>query len=66
MRYWPWEGIAPIREEVLIGACTQLLFGGNDPVAHLVGNGVLALLQHPGRWQELGAQGMIAAVLWMK
>ena len=44
--------IRPISEDVLIGACTQLLFGGNDPVAHLIGNGVLALLQHPTQWQS--------------
>jgi cytochrome P450 len=46
----------PASEEVLIGACTQLLFGGNDPVAHLIGNGVLTLLQHPPQWAEVGNQ----------
>lgn len=49
----------PIREDVLIGACTQLLFGGNDPVAHLIGNGVLALLEHRDQWQALGAQRLV-------
>lgn len=50
---------APASEEVLIGACTQLLFGGNDPVAHLIGNGVLALLQHPAQWAALGNGGEV-------
>ncbi len=49
----------PMSEDVLIGACTQLLFGGNDPVAHLIGNGVLALLYHPAQWQALGAQRVV-------
>jgi pimeloyl-[acyl-carrier protein] synthase len=49
----------PMSEDVLIGACTQLLFGGNDPVAHLIGNSVLALLQHPAQWQELGSQRLV-------
>jgi cytochrome P450 len=54
-------GDAPISEDVLIGACTQLLFGGNDPVAHLIGNGVLALLRYPSQWEALGAQRLAAA-----
>jgi cytochrome P450 len=53
-------GDTSMSEEVLIGACTQLLFGGNDPVAHLVGNGLLALLQHPSQWQALSEDGLIA------
>jgi cytochrome P450 len=51
---------SPISEDVLIGACTQLLFGGNDPVAHLIGNGVLALLRHLPLWTELGKQPVIS------
>lgn len=45
----------PISEEELLGTCTQLLFGGNDPIAHMIGNGVLALLRHPEqleRWRS--------------
>ena len=34
-------------EDELLGTCTQLLFGGNEPIAHMIGNGVLALLQYP-------------------
>jgi cytochrome P450 len=52
----------PMSEEVLIGACTQLLFGGNDPVAHLAGNGMLALLRHPAQWAELGGGVPVSAV----
>ncbi len=36
-----------ISEEELLGTCTQLLFGGNEPIAHMIGNGLLALIQHP-------------------
>ncbi len=53
----------PVSEDVLIGACTQLLFGGNDPVAHLIGNGVLALLQHPAQWNGLGNQRMASSMV---
>ena len=51
---------APLDEDVLIGACTQLLFGGNDPVAHMVGNGMLALLRHPDQWAMLDDTGLVA------
>lgn len=37
----------PITEVELLGTCTQLLFGGNDPIAHMIGNGMLALSHHP-------------------
>lgn len=40
------EGHRPSEHE-LIGTITQLLFGGNEPVIHLIGNGLLALLHHP-------------------
>ena len=36
-----------LADDVLVGTCTQLLFGGNDPIAHLIGNGLLALSRHP-------------------
>jgi cytochrome P450 len=42
----------------LIGTITQLLFGGNEPVLHLIGNGLLALLHHPDQfaaWQQNAA-----------
>lgn len=42
------EGRRPSEAE-LIGTITQLLFGGNEPVLHLIGNGLLALLRHPAQ-----------------
>jgi cytochrome P450 len=30
-----------------------LLFAGNETTQHSIGNGLLALLQHPGEWEEL-------------
>lgn len=41
----------PITEAELLGEITQLLFGGNDPVAHLFGNGLLALFRHPAQFE---------------
>jgi pimeloyl-[acyl-carrier protein] synthase len=46
------EGQRPSEEE-LIGTITQLLFGGNEPVVHLIGNGLLALLRHPEQLARL-------------
>ena len=43
-----------ITDEELLGTCTQLLFGGNEPVAHLVSVGLVSLLRHPeqlARWR---------------
>ncbi len=45
-----------ISEPVLLGACTQLLFGGNAPVAYLIANGVMALLRNPEQLAWLAAQ----------
>ena len=45
-----------ISEPVLLGACTQLLFGGNDPVAYLIANGVTALLDAPDQLAWLSHQ----------
>ena len=46
------EGQKPTEAE-LLGTCTQLLFGGNEPVADLIGNGLLALLRHPDQLDKL-------------
>ncbi|CAN5430708.1 cytochrome P450 [soil metagenome] len=43
-------------EDELIGTITQLLFGGNEPVVHLIGNGLLALLRHPQQLENLRGQ----------
>lgn len=48
----------PMSDEELKGTCTQLLFGGNEPVTHFMGLGLHALLTHGGRldaWIENGA-----------
>ncbi|HMN26844.1 MAG TPA: cytochrome P450, partial [Caldilineaceae bacterium] len=49
------EGRRP-NEDELVGTITQLLFGGNEPVVHLIGNGLLALLRHPEQLALLRGQ----------
>ena len=49
-----------ISEVELLGTCTQLLFGGNDPVAHLIGNGLLALFRHPDQLEKWRADRSIS------
>jgi cytochrome P450 len=46
------EGEALSREEVL-ATCILLLFAGHETTTHLIGNGILALLQHPDQRQVL-------------
>ena len=46
----------PLSEEALLGTCTQLLFGGNEPVTHQIGNGLLALIRHPSQMSWLRRQ----------
>lgn len=40
-------------EQELISTCTMLLFGGHETTTNLIGNGVLALLQHPDQLARL-------------
>ena len=43
------------REAELIASCVLLLFAGHETTTNLIGNGALALLQHPGQakaWRE--------------
>ena len=49
-----------ISEYELLGTITQLLFGGNDPVAHLFGNGLLALFKYPSQFAAWRANPPIA------
>jgi hypothetical protein len=51
----PPDGDPPTEDE-LLGSCTQLLFGGNDPMAHLIGNAIWTLLHHPDQRAWLAAQ----------
>ncbi|MBI1298887.1 cytochrome P450 [bacterium] len=36
-----------LREDELMGTLTHLIFVGNDPVMHMIGNGLYHLLRHP-------------------
>jgi cytochrome P450 len=36
--------------------CVLLLFGGHETTTHLIGNSVLALLQHPGEFERLQSE----------
>ena len=44
-------GIIGINE--LLSQCCTLLFAGHETTRNLLGNGMLALLQHPQQWQSL-------------
>lgn len=44
-------GIITTKE--LLAQCCTLLFAGHETTRNLLGNGMLALLQHPGQWQSL-------------
>ena len=48
------EADPPLRATELVGACTLLLFGGHETTTSLIGNALLALLQHPEqqRWLQ--------------
>ena len=52
---------AEARGEVQAGAellaqCAMFLFAGHETTRNLLGNGLQALLAHPGKWQQLQAQ----------
>ena len=40
----------------LLAQCAMLLFAGHETTRNLLGNGLLALLRHPGQWQLLREQ----------
>jgi len=44
-------GIITTKE--LLAQCCTLLFAGHETTRNLLGNGMLALLQHPQQWQKL-------------
>ncbi|AIY44012.1 putative cytochrome P450 hydroxylase [Collimonas arenae] len=46
-------GIITTKE--LLAQCCTLLFAGHETTRNLLGNGMLALLQHPQQWQALQA-----------
>ena len=47
---------AIITHKELLAQCCTLLFAGHETTRNLLGNGMLALLQHPLQWQALQAQ----------
>ncbi|WP_395825916.1 cytochrome P450 [Collimonas sp.] len=47
-------GIITTKE--LLAQCCTLLFAGHETTRNLLGNGMLALLQHPQQWQALQAE----------
>lgn len=42
-----------LTEEEIVGTCVFLLFAGHETTTNLIGNGVLAFLEHPKQWQAL-------------
>ena len=49
------ESTGAISAMEMLAQCCTLLFAGYETTRHLLGNGVLALLQHPLQWQALQA-----------
>src|SRR5438445_524942 len=42
-----------ITTKELLAQCSMLLFAGHETTRNLLGNGLLALLKHPGQWRLL-------------
>ncbi len=52
-----------LSEEELISTCILLLNAGHEATVNVIGNGVLALLQHPDQWEKLArARGNDTAI----
>jgi cytochrome P450 len=47
------EAESRLSEEELLSTCVMILFGGHETTTNLIGNGTLALLQHPDRLEWL-------------
>jgi len=50
-----------LTEDEIIASCILLLFAGHETTANLIGNGVLALLRHPGEFAKLAGRPELAA-----
>ena len=48
-------------EEELVATAILLLFAGHETTTNLIGNGTLALLQHPDQWKKLTSDHSLAA-----
>ena len=46
---------APLTEEDVLSFCRLLLVAGTETTTNLLGNGMLALVRHPGEWERLVA-----------
>jgi hypothetical protein len=47
------EGADALSDDEIVSMCNLLLTAGNVTTTDLIGNGVLALLQHPEEWRKL-------------
>jgi P450-derived glycosyltransferase activator len=54
-----------IKPDEILGMCALLLIAGFETTVNLIGNAVVALLDHPGQWQALCAdpQGLAPAAV---
>jgi pimeloyl-[acyl-carrier protein] synthase len=50
------ESGSVLSEQELIAMCVLLLFAGHETTMHLIGNGMLALVQHPSEFERLRAE----------
>ncbi|MES2353589.1 MAG: cytochrome P450 [Pseudomonadota bacterium] len=48
-----------ITSKELLAQCSMMLFAGHETTRNLLGNGLLALLQHPEQWQMLKRTPML-------
>jgi cytochrome P450 len=60
------EGGSMLSEEELLGNCILLLAAGHGTTTHLLGNGLLALLQHPEQYQLLKERPEILSLAVME
>ncbi len=47
------DGGDRLSEDELLATCVLLFIAGHETTVNLIGNGLLALLRHPGQWQLL-------------